>query len=297
MDKNIGVPFVSVVIPTYNRAFEIKKAIQSVIAQDYNNWELVIVDNNSTDQTDSVIKEFDEKRIRILKINNNGSIGKSRNLGIKNSKGDWIAFLDSDDWWYPTKLSDSLKEISDATDIIYHDLDIVESRDSDKKAPSVIKGKVLNSPILRNLLVGGNVIANSSVMVRKSILEKIGYISEDMNINPSVDYNTWLKVASVTEKFKYLPKSLGAYLIHPGGESQRDMSVSIRYAMDQFLETLSDKDRKIVERNIRYVHARYLFKKEKYADSIIALKKCFSLGNFAMTLKVTIMLLLATLRK
>lgn len=290
-------PLISVVLPTYNRAVEIRKAIESVISQDYQNWELVIVDNHSVDNTDEVIRSFNNKKVKTFKVNNNGSIGKSRNLGIKNSNGDWIAFLDSDDWWYPTKLSDSVKEISEATDIIYHDLDIYESRESDTKAPSLIKGKVLKSPVLRSLLIGGNVIANSSVMVRKSILERIGYISEDMNINPSVDFNTWLKVASITEKFRYLPKSLGAYLIHPGGESQRDMSVSMRYAMEQFLVNLSDKDQKTVNRNILYVHARYLFKKGNYAESRFALRKCFSPDNIMMTIKAAVMFVLSLLKK
>ncbi|TGM60670.1 glycosyltransferase family 2 protein [Leptospira vanthielii] len=290
-------PLVSIVLPTYNRAVEIRKAIDSVVSQDYKNWELVIVDNHSTDDTDDVIKSFTNDKIRTVKINNNGSIGKSRNEGVRNSNGEWIAFLDSDDWWYPTKLSDSLLAVSDATDIIYHDLDIYESREGEVSGSRIIKGKVLNSPVLRSLLVGGNVIANSSVMVRKSILEKSGYISEDMNINPSVDYNTWLKVASVTENFKYLPKSLGAYLIHPGGESQRDMSISMRYATNAFTQGLSSSDKRIVDRNILYVHARYLFKKQNYSESIKVLKECLSFENFTMNLKVIVMLVLSIYKK
>ena len=94
----------SIILPTYDRSNLIKTAIESVINQEYKNWELIIIDNYSKDNTEELVKNFSDKRIIFIKFKNNGIIAKSRNYGVKLAKGDYIAFLDSDDWWYPQKL-------------------------------------------------------------------------------------------------------------------------------------------------------------------------------------------------
>ncbi len=96
---------ISVVIPTYNRADLIPKAIQSVPDQTYQNWELIIVDNYSNDGTKEVVDSFRDPGISMLLLPRTGSVAASRNMGVRHSKGEWIAFLDSDDWWFTTKLS------------------------------------------------------------------------------------------------------------------------------------------------------------------------------------------------
>ena len=86
-------PFVSIVIPTYNHANFLGKALESVITQTFTNWEAIVVDNQSTDHTSQVISKFNDHRIKYIKISNYGIIAKSRNLGINVAKGEWIAFL------------------------------------------------------------------------------------------------------------------------------------------------------------------------------------------------------------
>jgi glycosyltransferase involved in cell wall biosynthesis len=90
-------------MPTYNCKF-ISRAIFSVINQTYNNWELIIIDNFSTNSTAETVKKYNDSRIRHFKLHNEGLISKSRNYGIQLSKGEWIAFLDSDDYWNKKKL-------------------------------------------------------------------------------------------------------------------------------------------------------------------------------------------------
>ena len=97
-------PLISVVIPTFNHADFLELAISSVVEQTYQNFEIVIVDNHSNDHTIEVLDSFNDDRIHLHKINNNGVIAASRNLGVDHSKGEWIAYLDSDDYWYPTRL-------------------------------------------------------------------------------------------------------------------------------------------------------------------------------------------------
>ena len=89
----------SIIIPTYNRANEIGRCLSSVINQSYSNWEAIVVDNYSSDDTENIVKDFNDNRIRYYKNHNYGIIAVSRNFGIDRAKGSWICFLDSDDSW------------------------------------------------------------------------------------------------------------------------------------------------------------------------------------------------------
>ena len=115
-------PLVSIIIPTYNRAEDLKRALQSVFDQTFTDWEVVVVDNHSIDNTDSLIESFNDPKIRLFKIYNEGVIAASRNLGLKHALGEYVAFLDSDDWWHPQKLEVSLKYLELGADVVYHSL-------------------------------------------------------------------------------------------------------------------------------------------------------------------------------
>ena len=104
-------PFFSIVIPTYNQSNYLKTALTSIFKQKFKNYEVIVVDNHSKDETYKVVKNF-KKKIIYKKIRNNGVIAKSRNLGIKLSKGKWIAFLDSDDYWTVDKLEKNFQIIN-----------------------------------------------------------------------------------------------------------------------------------------------------------------------------------------
>ena len=105
-------PYVSVVIPTFNHAKFLKKALDSVVAQTFQNWEAVVVNNFSTDNTIEVVNSFADPRIKLFNFSNNGVIAASRNHGLKEAAGDFIAFLDSDDVWYPNKLQKCVEQAS-----------------------------------------------------------------------------------------------------------------------------------------------------------------------------------------
>jgi glycosyltransferase involved in cell wall biosynthesis len=289
------LPLVSIVLPTYNRARMLSRAISSVIEQSYQHWELFVIDNHSSDDTESVVHQFKDERITLIKIENEGSIGKSRNRGVKEATGEWVAFLDDDDWWFPDKLSQCLLECRGNVDLIFHDLLVsVDGRVSRWKK---IKGWSLSPPVIKDLMIRGNAIANSSVMVRRSVIEAAGEISEDANVNPSVDYNTWLKIANITDSFKYISKVLGAYLVHNGGVSQRDMSISYEYAIADFRHTLSEWDRIHVRRNIDYMHGRFEYLQGNYALAEKALKNSLSGREVVRSAKCLFMLLLISFKK
>lgn len=108
LNKNDGIlreeDLVSIIMPSYNTASYIKESIQSVLNQIYTNWELIIVDDCSTDETDEVINTITDSRIKYFKNKENSGAAMSRNKALREARGQWVAFLDSDDLWMPNKL-------------------------------------------------------------------------------------------------------------------------------------------------------------------------------------------------
>ena len=203
---------VSIIMPTYNCGHLIPRAINSVISQSFKNWELIIIDNCSNDNTQETIKNFNDQRITSFKINNNGIIAASRNKGIEVAKGEWIAFLDADDWWTKDKLQISVNTLNKGFDFVYHDLYKFYEKNFFFFS-SKVKTTQVNSPVYKFLLENGNVITNSSVVLKTSIIRKINCISEDESLIAAEDFDCWLRFASETERFKRLEGCHGFYWI------------------------------------------------------------------------------------
>lgn len=286
----------SVIMPSYNQGSYIGRAITSVLNQSFSNFEIIIVDNHSTDNTLKVISKFNDKRLKLIKINNDGVIAKSRNAGVQLARGNWIAFLDTDDWWTEEKLMKCSKVIEGHVDLIFHDLKIFPHKFWSLKK-KIIEGRKLNTPVLFDLLKYGNVIPNSSVVVRKSFLNAIGGISEDENLIAAEDYHTWLQIAQLTNQFFYLPEKLGFYTNHIHGTSRKNMSVPGWFAIKDFLYTLSDLETNTAKANLKYSSGRF-----NYLNGNINLAKSefiFTLkhGLFPLKFKSFIMLILISLKK
>jgi glycosyltransferase involved in cell wall biosynthesis len=233
-------PLVSIIIPTYNRAKDLKRALQSVFGQTFTNWEIVVVDNHSVDNTDSLIKSFNNQNIKLFKIHNEGIISASRNLGLKHALGEYIAFLDSDDWWLPKKLEESIKYMIQGADIVYHDLFYVTKPDQSFNWRRV-RGRKLKSPIFYDLLVNGNALPNSSVVVRKKLLKEIKGLSEDKDIVSSEDYDAWLRIARISENFQKIPDVLGFYWAGGGNITNPDRTLKYITALEKlYIDTTPD---------------------------------------------------------
>jgi glycosyltransferase involved in cell wall biosynthesis len=173
-------------------------------------WEVIIVDNHSQDDTRQMVESLRDERMRFIEVDNEGVVAFSRNTGWRQARSEYIALLDSDDWWDPRKLEASLAELARGADIIYHDLYLVHSANQ-RFFFSRARTRDLRRPIYDELLFGGNALTNSSVVVRRSILEKIGGISEDRALIAFEDYDAWLRIARVTERFVRLARPLGYY--------------------------------------------------------------------------------------
>lgn len=302
MKKNLNTkltPLVSIIIPTYNHAKFIRKALNSVINQTYHNWEAIIIDNNSTDETYKIFDKITDSRIRYLKINNNGIIAKSRNVGIKEANGEWIAFLDSDDFWSEEKLEVCIRNINDSIDFIYHDLESLHHIPKIFFNSKKFIGRQLNKPILNDILIStiskGTAIGQSSVFIRKTILDKIGGISENKKLVASEDYNTWLRIAQVTNNFKYINKRLGYFLIHEGStQKKKNLSIPQREAVSSFMYLFDRKEKLNLEVKLKYMSGCYNAsinnKDEAKKDFMFVFKNSKLTLRFKSLLKIIILI-------
>ena len=244
------MPFFSVIIPTYNRADMLPRCIDSVLNQSFKDFELIIVDNYSEDNTAEIVQKYIEKdkRIFFVKEHNNGVIAHSRNVGIKRAKGDYICLLDSDDWFAINKLQkvyDVIKETG--TPFIYHK--VYEMSD---QGPIGAHGRPLswNNKFMQ-MLIGGNPICNSSVTIKRDILEDSGCFSEDYSLRTVEDMDCWLKILHERNDITYIDEKLGYYWI--GDNISTDISTM------QYSENLYKKYMPLVEPKMQFWVKRTLY--------------------------------------
>jgi glycosyltransferase involved in cell wall biosynthesis len=222
----------SVIIPAYNREKELPRCIESVLKQTHKDFELIIVDNGSTDDTKQVVQDYInlDNRIKYYWQENSGSPAGSRNTGIMHASEDWIAFLDSDDYWYKNKL-----EL--VADIIEMNKDIIAvSHYEDKEVNGSIvslyeSGKNLSSEPYFELLFNGNSLSTSAMTVKKDKLLEVGLFDTRRDYFAVEDYDLWMRLAKVGE-FRYIRQSLGVFCI-----SDTNMSGNIEMINDN-LKTL-----------------------------------------------------------
>lgn len=183
------LPLVSVIIPTYNRAWIISEAIDSVLTQDYPNFELIIVDDGSTDETRAVLDKYRDK-VNVIYQENHG-VSAARNTGILQSNGEYIAFLDSDDLWEDKKLSCQVDFFVENPDALICQTEEIWIRNGKRVNPKVKHKKpsgMIFEPSLHLCLV-----SPSAVMIKKTLLEDIGLFDE--SLLSCEDYDLWLRIS------------------------------------------------------------------------------------------------------
>ena len=211
----IGSPAVSIVVPTFNHAQFLHQALASVIAQTFQNWEAIIVNNFSTDDTINIVESFGEKRFRLINFHNNGVIAASRNEGIRLSNGSVIAFLDSDDLWYPNKLEHCMPAFDAHADVVCHGEYWVSDGMQQRQ---ILYGPQKNAQYSK-LLYRGNCVSTSATLVRKDLLIEVGGFSVDLEYITAEDYDLWLKLAHRKSSFTFISEVLGEFRQHQLGAS------------------------------------------------------------------------------
>lgn len=265
-------PLVSVIIPSYNYSEYIGEAIKSVLTQTFHDLELIVVDNFSTDQTQKVLSHFQDSRMRVIEFKNSGIIGASRNLGLMESSGKFIAFLDADDRWACNKLDIALSEVQKGIEFVYHSMYFID--ETGKKLPTYHIGRKLKSPIHMDLILNGSPIINSSVLVNSSALKEIGGFSEDPNLVGFEDFDAWVRLAQTGIKFGFVKAFLGDYRVHSRNHTLKDKVLIPYAALGNLQDRLQDSQISRFETNYTYQQLRYNFKNQR---RLITVKDVLSL--------------------
>jgi len=195
------ITMISVIIPTYNRAKIVREAVESVLPQTYRNFEIIVVDDGSTDDTYEVLENYIREKKIVYHYQKNSGVACARNQGIKLSQGDYIAFLDSDDLWVPNKLERQMKLFEKNVDsgVVYSWAFSRAANGNIKISRPSYKGYLFERLLL------GNLIPNVTVVFKKRIVEKIGFFDE--RLKRSEDWDFWLR-ASEHFHFDFVPEIL-----------------------------------------------------------------------------------------
>jgi len=187
---------VSVIIPTYNRAEMVKRAIKSVFKQTYKNFEVIIVDDGSTDNTEAVIQKMRERnrRTRYIKHKKNRGGTAARNTGIKNARGKYIAFLDSDDEWLPEKLEKQMKMLQGSPTEVGVNYSALWKIRGNKRfyfpSPKIF---ACDGYIHNIILEGNSYIGTPCSLVKKQVFEKVGMFDEKLAACQETEL--WIRVS------------------------------------------------------------------------------------------------------
>lgn len=199
-------PLISIITPSYNSEKFIKETIESVLNQTYKNWEMLIIDDCSSDSSPELIKEYCRKdeRIKYLKNKKNSGPAISRNLGLDNSKGEYIAFLDSDDIWFKEKLQIQMEYIiKNKADVLHNNYYFCDENGN------VIKEIKNDYKLDYKKILKSNQIKTSFLIVKKEILKNIRF----QNIKHE-DYAFFLDFLRIGRECFCIQKSLGKYRIN-----------------------------------------------------------------------------------
>lgn len=175
------MPKVSIILPTYNRSWIIARAVKSVLDQTFEDFELVIIDDGSTDDTDEVLKKFSDSRIKLIKTEVNGGVCRARNLGLKNAKGELVAYLDSDNLWYKNYLEVMVDAFKKNIVLVYSGQNLILIGGA-KDSPKVLGRKTRNEKYNLTKLTYGNYIDISCVLHKKAVLAEVGYFDENLKV-------------------------------------------------------------------------------------------------------------------
>lgn len=266
VEDSIG-NLVSVIINCYNSEAYIKKAIESVVSQTYIRWEIILWDNQSKDNTREIVMSFKDKRVKYFLAPTFTTLSLARKNAIQKASGTYLAFLDSDDYWNPNKLSLQINEFDKNSEvgIVHTNFKLVTENDNlkvqlQKNYYATIKQFGYSNEKIYKRLLYSNFIIFSSLIIRKNIYDQIGGIND--NFNQNEDYELLLKASLITNSTN-IPQDLTYYRIHSNNQSHGNIELS--YIENQFIfKNLQEKylsKLAFFRNNFRYDF--FLFKENK----------------------------------
>jgi len=271
------VPRVSVIIPSYNRAHVLERALDSVFAQTFTDFEVIVVDDASTDNTAELVAGIDDSRLRFLRHETNQYAGGARNTGMAAAKGEYIAFLDSDDLWLPHKLREQVAQLDEAgSDWVAGYTGALVNMKGGLNERSEYRPRHTGD-VLRNYLLGEFTIWTPTFIFRRALLDEVGNFDPDLIRGEDIDFYLRIlqkgKLACLTEPAVELFIEVDKGVADTAAESDR-----------LFLEKNAALIDSLGEKDARYIRAYYEFRQgERYlienriGEGVASLKKAMGI--------------------
>jgi glycosyltransferase involved in cell wall biosynthesis len=240
--REIVMPSVSVIMNVRNGASTLREALESVMAQTFHDWELIVWDDRSTDDSARIIAEYKDPRIRYFQSPEETSLGKARDSAIRQSSGEWVAFLDQDDIWLPRKLEKQMALADDTTGLIYgrtvrfYPSGLERDYDQAHEFTLLPEGDIFNQ-----LFTDSCFIAMSSAVFRRAAVEAIGGIPDAIQIVP--DYWLYVAVARLY-RVRAVQEVVCRYRMHSANTSRLaavKMNQEVLWLIDQWADQLDPR--------------------------------------------------------
>lgn len=213
------LPLVSVVIPTYNRAAFLRRAVESVTAQSYPHWELIVADDGSTDDTRAWLASVGDPRVRVLPLEHSGNPARVRNQALKAARGQYVAFLDSDDWWEPEKLGLQVAALAAHAECGWSYTGLRRVDEAGRELAMAGTSWIPEEGFVLDRLVSGDAaVITSTVVVERTLLESLNGFDEGFAV--AEDFDLWIRLAE-RSPVAGVPRVLVARRRHAGNFSAR----------------------------------------------------------------------------
>jgi glycosyltransferase involved in cell wall biosynthesis len=271
---------VSVIMPNFNKEEYIAQAIESVLSQEFEDWELIIVDDNSTDNSRNVIDKFQDGRISKIYLAQRVGVSKARNIGIRKAKGELVAFLDSDDIYTPDKLSLQVaryRDFGDQQAIIYSDWFSIRNGKVETQS-HFPRGAPQAEGMILDYLLASRSIVNSALLIPKRDFETVGYYDEHLKVAEDLEmlYRLALKFP-----FAIVKKPIYGYRIgirSTSTEASHESYLSHVKILEKYIKLCTfrskDLERRAYRRLLGYMAAAHLYR--KMALKILSNRHCFA---------------------
>lgn len=296
------MPYFSIIIPNYNGSLFLKECLDSIQGQTFKDFEAIIIDDGSTDDSRSIVSHYVEadSRFKLMAISNTGLPSKVRNEGIRAAKGEWISFLDSDDYWTLDKLQKVHDFISNSKDsalvgIGHNEYQFEEGGQNEKSDFRNLSGP----NFYEDLILNGNCFSTSCMTVKKTVLLEVGSFSEDDRFYIVEDYDLWMKLSNIGSLYN-MPDVLTHYRI-----SDFSISKKIDRLHNNLLELTNfhiqkskiPNKEKVIQKNIARIEGYRARTYQKNKDFKKALAACrVSISHNPFSVKVWVILLFSLVR-
>lgn len=255
-------PSVTIVIPTYNRGEELRRALDSLTRQTDPDFDVFVCDDGSSEDIQAVVDGFRGKLVLTCqRIENSGGPARPRNVGLAQAKGEWISFLDSDDWWQPNRMAVVKHHLVDDVDVVFHSLNATRSPTANHVgAGDELLGQPLrHTDVLIHMLRFGNPLPTSATLVRAALMHEIGGFDDRRELASVEDFDAWLRLAVKGARFRYVSESLGFYWVGEDNISTFTIRQYERQLMlfERQLSLLPEAYQRMARSNFNYLLGSY----------------------------------------